>query len=89
VRLLVFPHNFTRKYKFLKCYLCIKIDDDNNDEYFKERHEQPEDFIFELTKTEKDELVTNCDRLATKYDKLDALHQKANEPRKPIGFKTD
>lgn len=25
----------------------------------------PEDFMFELTKKEKDELVTNCDRLAT------------------------
>lgn len=25
----------------------------------------PEDFMFELTKTEKEELVTNCDRLAT------------------------
>ena len=118
----------------------------------------PEDFMFELTKNEKDELVANCDRLATlkhssvnplafteqgvamlssvlrsekaikinieimrafaryrallreneelkkeilkldaklnqafKYllDKLDALHQKANEPRKPIGYKTD
>ena len=24
----------------------------------------PEDFMFELTKNEKDELVTNCDRLA-------------------------
>jgi hypothetical protein len=24
----------------------------------------PEDFMFELTKVEKDELVTNCDRLA-------------------------
>jgi hypothetical protein len=24
----------------------------------------PEDFMFELTKDEKDELVTNCDRLA-------------------------
>jgi len=118
----------------------------------------PEDFMFELTKNEKDELVTNCDRLAIlkhssvnplafteqgvamlssvlrsekaikinieimcafaryrallreneklkkeilkldaklnqafKYllEKLDALHQKANEPRKPIGYKTD
>ncbi|MCX6252295.1 MAG: ORF6N domain-containing protein [Bacteroidetes bacterium] len=118
----------------------------------------PEDFMFELTKNEKDELVANCDRLATlkhssvnplafteqgvamlssvlrsdkaikmnieimrafaryrallkeneelkkeifkldaklnqafKYllDKLDALHQKSNEPRKPVGFKID
>ena len=118
----------------------------------------PEDFMFELTKNEKDELVTNCDRLAAlkhssinplvfteqgvamlssvlrsekairinieimrafaryrsflrenedlkkeilkldaklnqafKYllDKLDALHQKTNEPRKPIGYKID
>jgi hypothetical protein len=118
----------------------------------------PEDFMFELTKNEKDELVTNCDRLAVlkhssvnplafaeqgvsvlssvlrsekaikinidimrafaryrallreheklkqeivkldsklnkafKYllEKLDALHQKENEPRKPIGYKTD
>jgi hypothetical protein len=118
----------------------------------------PEDFMFELTKIEKKELVTNCDRLsllkhsstnpivfteqgvamlssvlhseraikinieimrafaryrallreneelkkeilkldaklnhAFKFllDKLDALHQEANEPRKPIGFKTD
>jgi len=118
----------------------------------------PEDFMFELTKNEKDELVTNCDRLAIlkhssvnplafteqgvsmlssvlrsekairinieimrafaryrallkendvlkkeilkldaklnqafKYllDKLDALHQKANEPRKPIGYKIE
>lgn len=118
----------------------------------------PDDFMFELTKNEKDELVANCDRLANlkhssvnplafteqgvsmlssvlrsekaikinieimrafaryrallreneelkqeivkldaklnqafKYllDKLDALHQKANEPRKPIGYKTD
>lgn len=117
----------------------------------------PEDFMFELTKDEKDELVTNCDRLAAlkhsstnpmafteqgvsmlssvlrsekaikinieimrafaRYrallreneelkkeilkldaklnhafkfllDKLDALHQKANEPRSPIGYKT-
>jgi len=116
----------------------------------------PEDFMFELSKIEKDELVTICDRLASlkhssinlmvfteqgvamlssvlhsdkaikinieimrafaRYrsflrenedmkkeilkldsklnqafqfllDKLDALHQKANEPRKPIGFK--
>jgi hypothetical protein len=118
----------------------------------------PEDFMFELTKNEKEELVTNCDRLsplkhssafpmafteqgvsmlssvlrsekairinieimrafasyrallneneelkkeilkldailnhAFKFllEKLDALHQKANEPRKPIGYKTD
>lgn len=83
----------------------------------------PEDFMFELTKIEKDELVANCDRLANlkhssvnplafteqgvsmlssvlrsekankafKYllEKLDALHQKANEPRKPIGYKID
>jgi len=118
----------------------------------------PEDFMFELTKIEKEELVTNCDRLAilkhssvnplafteqgvsmlssvlrsekaikinieimrafARYrallreneelkkeilkldaklnqafkfllDKLDALHQKANEPRKPIGYKID
>lgn len=117
-----------------------------------------EDFMFELTKNEKDELVANCDRLANlkhssvnplafteqgvsmlssvlrsekaikinieimrafaryrallreneqlrqeivrldsklnkafKYllEKLDALHQKANEPRKPIGYKID
>lgn len=116
----------------------------------------PEDFMFELTKIEKDELVANCDRLATlkhssinpmvfteqgvamlssvlnsekaikinieimrafaryrslikeneelreeilKLDtklnqafkfllgQLDALHQKANKPRKPIGYK--
>lgn len=116
----------------------------------------PEDFMFELTKLEKDELVTICDRLSilkhssvnplvfteqgvsmlssvlrsekaikinieimrafARYrsllreneelkkeimkldaklnqafrfllDKLDALHQKANKPRKPIGFK--
>ncbi|MBW6492469.1 MAG: ORF6N domain-containing protein [Lentimicrobium sp.] len=116
----------------------------------------PEDFMFELTKNEKDELVTICDRLAllkhssvnpmafteqgvsmlssvlrsekaikinieimrafARYrallrenqelkkeilkldaklnhafkfllDKLDALHQKANKPRKPIGYK--
>lgn len=116
----------------------------------------PEDFMFELTKTEKDELVTNCDRLSvlkhssvnplafteqgvsmlssvlrsgkaikinieimrafSRYrallreneelkkeilkldsklnqafkfllDKLDSLHQKATEPRKPIGYK--
>jgi hypothetical protein len=115
----------------------------------------PDDFMFELSKIEKDELVTICDRLAmlkhssvnplafteqgvsmlssvlrsekaiqinieimrafARYrallreneelkkeilkldaklnkafkfllDKLDALHQKANEPRKPIGF---
>ncbi|HSH52234.1 MAG TPA: ORF6N domain-containing protein [Bacteroidales bacterium] len=118
----------------------------------------PEDFMFELTKIEKDELVASCDRLANlkhssvnplvfteqgvsmlssvlrsekaikinieimrafaryrallreheklkqeivnldsklnkafKYllEKLDALHQKANEPRKPIGYKID
>ncbi|PKP53457.1 MAG: DNA-binding protein [Bacteroidetes bacterium HGW-Bacteroidetes-1] len=118
----------------------------------------PEDFMFELTKNEKDELVTNCDRLAilkhssvnpmtfteqgvsmlssvlrsekaikinieimrafARYrallreneelkkeilkldaklnhafkfllDKLDALHQKAIEPRKSIGYKSD
>lgn len=118
----------------------------------------PEDFMFELTKNEKDELVTNCDRLALlkhssvnplafteqgvsmlssvlrsekaiqinieimrafgRYrallrenkelkkeilrldaklnkafkfllDKLDALHQKTDTPRKPIGYKTD
>jgi len=118
----------------------------------------PEDFMFELTKNEKDELVTNCDRLSilkhssmnplafteqgvamlssvlrsekaikinieimrafARYrallreneelkreilkldaklnqafrfllDKLDALHQKATEPRKPIGYKID
>jgi hypothetical protein len=118
----------------------------------------PEDFMFELTKNEKDELVTICDRLAilkhssvnplafteqgvsmlssvlrsekairinieimrafARYrsllreneelkkeilkldaklnqafrfllDKLDALHQKTTEPRKPIGYKTD
>ena len=116
----------------------------------------PEDFMFELTKTEKDELVANCDRLASlkqssvnpmvfteqgvamlssvlrsekaiqmnieimrafaRYrallkenealkneilkldaklnhafkfllDKIDALHQKTNLPRKPVGFK--
>ena len=47
----------------------------------------PEDFMIELTKIEKDELVANCDRLVMKYDKLDALHQKAYEPRKPIGYK--
>ncbi len=116
----------------------------------------PEDFMFELSKDEKDELVTNCDRLAllkhssvnplafteqgvsmlssvlrsekaiqinieimrtfARYrallreneelkkeilkldaklnqafkfllEKLDALHQKTNEPRKPIGYK--
>jgi hypothetical protein len=116
----------------------------------------PDDFMFELTKYEKDELVTNCDRLAVlKYssvnplafteqgvsmlssvlrsekaiqinieimrafaryrallkeneelkqeiikldaklnhafkfllEKLDALHQTTNEPRKPIGYK--
>jgi hypothetical protein len=118
----------------------------------------PEDFMFELSKNEKDELVTNCDRLITlkhssvyplafteqgvamlssvlhsekaikinieimrafaRYrsllrenedlrkeimkldaklnqsfrfllDKLDALHQKANKPRKPIGYIID
>jgi len=118
----------------------------------------PVDFMFELTKNEKDELVANCDRLAALkhssinpmafteqgvamlssvlrsekaikinieimrafasyrallieneelkkeilkldaklnqafrflLDKLDALHQKANKPGKPIGFKTD
>ena len=118
----------------------------------------PEDFMFELTGTERDELVTNCDRLtimkyssinplvfteqgvamlssvlhsekaikinieimrafaryrsllkeneelkeeilkldaklnqAFKYllGQLDALHQKANRPRKPIGYKVD
>lgn len=117
----------------------------------------PDDFMFELTKNEKLELVTNCDRLfalkhssinpmafteqgvsmlssvlrsekaikinieimrafaryraflreneelkqeitkldsklnqAFKYllEKIDALHQRANEPRNPIGFKT-
>lgn len=118
----------------------------------------PEDFMFELTQNEKDELVTNCDRLALlkhssvnplafteqgvsmlssvlrsekaiqinieimrafaryrallkeneelkkeilkldaklnqafKYllEKLDALHQKSNKPRQPIGYKID
>ena len=55
----------------------------------------PEDFIFELTKNEKDELVANCDRLATlKHSsvnpfRIDALHQKANLPMKPVGFKTE
>lgn len=118
----------------------------------------PDDFMFELTKNEKDELVANCDRLkalkhssvnplvfteqgvsmlssvlrsekairinieimrafaryrallrendelrneiskldaklnqAFKYllEKLDALHQKSNEPRKPIGYRTN
>ncbi len=118
----------------------------------------PENFMFELTKNEKDELVTNCDRLAilkhssvnplafteqsvsmlssvlrsekaikinieimrafARYrallkkneelkkeilklnaklnqafkfllDKLDALHQKANEPRNPRGYKSN
>ena len=118
----------------------------------------PEDFMFELSKIEKDELVTNCDRLAilkhssvnplafteqgismlssvlrsekaiqinieimrafARYrallreneelkkeilkldaklnqafkfllEKIDALHQKANESRNPIGYKTD
>lgn len=117
----------------------------------------PEDFMFELTTKEKDELVTNCDRLISlrhssvnplafteqgvsmlssvlrsekaiqmnieimrafaRYrallkenetlkkeiqkldaklnqafqfllDKLDALHQRENRPRKPIGFKS-
>jgi hypothetical protein len=78
----------------------------------------PEDFMFELTKNEKDELVANCDRLINlkhssinplafteqgvsmlssvlrseraikiNIEKLDALHQKADEPRKPIGYK--
>jgi hypothetical protein len=118
----------------------------------------PDDFMFELTKNEKDELVANCDRLASlkhssvnplvfteqgvsmlssvlrsekaikinieimrafaRYrallreneelkkeilkldaklnhafkfllDKLDALHQKSNKDRKPIGYKTN
>jgi hypothetical protein len=118
----------------------------------------PEDFMFELSKIEKDELVTNCDRLtimkhssvnpivfteqgvamlssvlhsdkaikinieimrafaryrsflkeneelrhgilkldaklnqAFKYllGQIDALHQKANKPRRPIGYKID
>lgn len=118
----------------------------------------PEDFMFELSKNEKDELVTNCDRLAmlkhasvnplafteqgvsmlssvlrsekaiqinieimrafARYrallreneklkkeiqkldaklnqafkfllEKIDALHQKANEPINPIGYKTN
>jgi len=118
----------------------------------------PKDFMFELSKNEKNELVTNCDRLAllkhssvnplafteqgvsmlssvlrsekaiqinieimrafARYrallreneelkkeilkldaklnkafkfllDKLDALHQKKNTPRNPIGYKTD
>jgi hypothetical protein len=118
----------------------------------------PQDFMFELTKIEKDELVANCDRLvslkhssvnplvfteqgvamlssvlrsekaiqmnidimrafaryrallreneelkkeilkldaklnqAFKFllDKIDALHQKASLPRKPVGFKID
>lgn len=118
----------------------------------------PEDFMFELTQNEKDELVANCDRLsllkhssvnplafteqgvsmlssvlrsekaiqinieimrafaryrallkeneelkkeilkldaklnqAFKYllEKLDALHQKSNKPRQPIGYKID
>ena len=117
----------------------------------------PEEFMFELTKNEKDELVANCDRLGTlkhssinplvfteqgvsmlssvlnsekaiqinieimrafaryrailrenqelknellkldkklnqafKYllDRIDALHEKKNAPRKPVGFKT-
>jgi hypothetical protein len=47
----------------------------------------PEDFMFELTKIEKDELVANCDRLAM-LKHSDALHQKASTPMKPIGFKT-
>jgi len=38
----------------------------------------PEDFMFELSKNEKDELVTNCDRLAM-----------LNEPINPIGYKTN
>jgi len=118
----------------------------------------PEDFMFELNRNEKDELVANCDRLSTlkhssvnplafteqgvamlssvlrsekaikinieimrafaRYrallreneelkkeilkldaklnqafkfllDKLDALHQKTNEPRNPIGYKSN
>jgi len=118
----------------------------------------PEDFMFELTKIEKDELVTNCDQLAilkhssvnplvfteqgvamlssvlhsekaikinieimrafARYrallreneelrkeilkldsklnqafkfllDRIDALHQKASTPMKPVGFKTE
>ncbi len=118
----------------------------------------PDDFMFELSKNEKDELVTNCDRLAllkhssvnplafteqgvsmlssvlrsekaiqinieimrafARYrallkendelkkeilkldaklnqafkfllDKFDALHQKTNEPRNPIGYKVN
>jgi hypothetical protein len=118
----------------------------------------PEDFMFELNKTEKDELVTNCDRLSglkhssvnplafteqgvamlstvlksekaiqinieimrafSRYrafmketyelrkeikvldeklnkafrvllEKIDALHQKKNEPRKLVGFKSN
>jgi hypothetical protein len=118
----------------------------------------PEDFMFELNKTEKDELVTNCDRLSglkhssvnplafteqgvamlssvlksekaiqinieimrafSRYrafmketyelrkeikvldeklnkafrvllEKIDALHQKKNEPRKLVGFKSE
>ena len=61
----------------------MRITDDKSIERF------PEDFMFELTKVEKDELVANCDRLVMKYDKPDALHQKASEPRKPIGYKTD
>lgn len=54
----------------------------------------PKDFMFELTSIEKNELVTNCDRLASlkhsfKYllDKIDALHQKQNKPMNPIGYK--
>jgi hypothetical protein len=118
----------------------------------------PEDFMFELTNSEKEELVTNCDRLVmlkhssvkpmafteqgvamlssvlrsekaikinieimrafARYrallkeneelkkeilkldaklnqafrfvlDKLDALHQKTNKPRNPVGYKTN
>ncbi len=34
----------------------------------------PEDLMFELTKNEKDELVTNCDRLATlKHSSINPL----------------
>jgi hypothetical protein len=37
----------------------------------------PKDFMFELTKTEKDELVANYDQLAKlRYDKPDALPKK-------------
>lgn len=122
------------------------------------RERFPKDFMFELSKNEKDELVTNCDRLAmlkhasvnplafteqgvsmlssvlrsekaiqinieimrafARYrallreneelkkeiqkldaklnqafkfllEKIDALHQKANEPINPIGYKTN